>query len=240
VVCWGTREEGYSLTHKGETRIHSGGGGRTPRVPPAEIPQQWEGDLGDVPANPPTGPGATAAFIAPPQQPQTATTKGTYSRMATAIKKWGIRDTNAQMRELLWQRGVGGKKPKISQFQEVAGALQEFKTYLFIKLGSAFCTVVHLPMKFMAVSEATQHLQGRFIGFIGDPPPCGNPPQSFSHHRRCGNGARQQWLLMGPPFLVTTRRTLLGVVPCGPRQPIAKKRRQFYRAFFISPWCYLS
>jgi hypothetical protein len=72
--------------------------------------------------------------------------------------------------------GVGGKKTKISQFQEVAGALQEkFKTYLFIKPGSAFCTVVHSPMKFMAISKATHHLQGRFIGFIGDHTPSQEP-----------------------------------------------------------------
>ncbi len=82
----------------------------------------------------------------------------------------GHRHTKAQVRELEWQKGVGGDKTKITQFQEVAGALQEFKTYLF-----AFCTVVHSPMKFMAILEATQHLQGRFIGFIGDRTPMREP-----------------------------------------------------------------
>ncbi len=61
-----------------------------------------------------------------------------------------------------------GGKTKITQFQEMFGALKEFKTYLFMKKGSVFCTVIHLPMKFMALNEATQHLQGCFIGFIGD------------------------------------------------------------------------
>jgi hypothetical protein len=28
--------------------------------------------------------------------------------------------------------------------------------------------VLHSPMKFVAISEATQHLQGRFVGFVGD------------------------------------------------------------------------
>ncbi len=28
--------------------------------------------------------------------------------------------------------------------------------------------VMHSPMKFVAISEVTQHLQGRFIGFVGD------------------------------------------------------------------------
>ena len=77
----------------------------------------------------------------------------------------GPRGTRA---ELKWQREVGGDKPKITQFQETAGGLQDFRAYLFIKPGSAFCTIAHSPIKFMAISTATRHLQGRFIGFIGD------------------------------------------------------------------------
>jgi hypothetical protein len=77
--------------------------------------------------------------------------------MVAAIKKWGTGNTTAQVWELEWQQGVGGDKTKIMQFQEVARALQEFKTYLVVKMGNAFCTVVHLPMKFMAILEATQH-----------------------------------------------------------------------------------
>ncbi len=63
---------------------------------------------------------------------------------------------------------MDGDTAKIKVFQEAAGGLQEFKTYLFIKKGRAYCTVLHSPMKFMAISKAVQHLQGRFIGFIGD------------------------------------------------------------------------
>ncbi len=59
-------------------------------------------------------------------------------------------------------------RKKIKQFQEVVGGLQEFWTYLLIKPGSAFVTVLHLPLKFVAISEATQHLQGRYVGFVGD------------------------------------------------------------------------
>ncbi len=72
------------------------------------------------------------------------------------------------MRELLLQKRVEGNSAKIKQFQEVVGALQDFKTYLFIKKGSVFCMIMHLPMKFVALSDATQHLQGRFISFVGD------------------------------------------------------------------------
>ena len=81
-----------------------------------------------------------------------------YSGMAAAIKKWGIGDTGTQSVELQWQQGVAGEKTKITQFQDITGALQEFKTYLFMKPGSAFCTVFHSPMKFMAITAATKHL----------------------------------------------------------------------------------
>ena len=37
-----------------------------------------------------------------------------------------------------------------------------------MKPGSALVTVMHSPMKFVAISNATQHLQGRYIGFVGD------------------------------------------------------------------------
>ena len=94
--------------------------------------------------------------------------KGPYSGMAAAIKKWGIGDANTQANELRWQQGVRGDKNKIEQFRDIVGALQDFKTYLFMKPGSAFCTVVHSPMKFVAITAATQQLQGRIIGFVGD------------------------------------------------------------------------
>jgi hypothetical protein len=88
--------------------------------------------------------------------------------MTAAIGKWGIGDATSQVRELLWQKRVEGDSAKIKQFQEVAGALQDYKTYLFPKKGSVFWTVMHSPMKFVALSDATQHLQERFIGFVGD------------------------------------------------------------------------
>ncbi len=37
-----------------------------------------------------------------------------------------------------------------------------------MKPGGVFVTVLHSPIKFVAVSEATQHLKGRFVGFVGD------------------------------------------------------------------------
>jgi hypothetical protein len=107
-------------------------------------------------------------YVAPPQQAWLLITRGPYSGMAASINKWGVSDAKTQAQELLWQQGVGGNKAKIEQFCDVAEALQEFKRYIFMKLGGAFCTVVHSPMKFMAITEATQQLQGRFIDFVGD------------------------------------------------------------------------
>jgi hypothetical protein len=88
--------------------------------------------------------------------------------MAAAIGKHGIGDATSQVRELLWQKRGEGDSAKIKQFQEVAGAIQDFKTYLFLKKGSIFCTVMHSPMKFVALSDVTHHIQGRFIGFVRD------------------------------------------------------------------------
>jgi hypothetical protein len=75
---------------------------------------------------------------------------------------------------------------KIKQFQEVVGGLQDFRTYLLMKPGSAFVKILHspMPMKFVAISEATQHLQGRYVCFVGectatnDPTPVVLPQQS--------------------------------------------------------------
>ncbi len=72
------------------------------------------------------------------------------------------------VRDLKWQKDVNGSAQKHKRFQDVVGGLQDFQTYLFIKPGSAFVTVLHLPMKFVAIGEATQHLQGKCVGFVGD------------------------------------------------------------------------
>ena len=66
-----------------------------------------------------------------------------YSGFYEVLKRWGPSgDTNAT-RDLKWQRDVNGDTQKIKQFQEVVGGLQEFRTYLLIKPGSAFVTARH-------------------------------------------------------------------------------------------------
>jgi hypothetical protein len=101
-------------------------------------------------------------------QPQNTAPTTAYFGLATAVQKWGAGINKDHIRDLNWQRTVGGKRTKISQFQEVAGSLQELKAYLFIKKGSIFTTIVHSPMKFVGIKDATQHLQGQIIGFLGN------------------------------------------------------------------------
>ena len=102
---------------------------------------------------------ATATQEAPP---------AIYSGFSSAIARWGTGIEEDIERNLKWQMDVDGETTKIKQFQEVAGSLQDYRTYLFIKPGSAFATVLHSPIKFVALTEGTQHLQGRFIGFVWD------------------------------------------------------------------------
>jgi hypothetical protein len=91
-----------------------------------------------------------------------------YSGFDKAMKKWGMGTEASILRYLTWQREVDSNTNKITQFKELVGGLQDFRTYLFIKPGSAFVTVLHSTMKYVAISEVTQHLQGRLIGFVGD------------------------------------------------------------------------
>jgi hypothetical protein len=91
-----------------------------------------------------------------------------YSGFDEVLKRWGPSGDITTTRDLKWQRDVNGNTQKIKQFQEVVGGLQDFRTYLLMKPGSAFVTILHSPMKFVAISEATQHLQGRYVGFVGD------------------------------------------------------------------------
>jgi hypothetical protein len=91
-----------------------------------------------------------------------------YLGFDKAMKKWGMGTEASILRDLTWQREVDGNTNKITQFKELVGGLQDFRTYLFIKPGSVFVTVLHSTMKYVVISEATQHLQGWLIGFVGD------------------------------------------------------------------------
>ncbi len=113
----------FDLQGGGENTFTLGGGGTHP-VPPVKI-TQLSAEAQDRTADMPIGTATLIAYTAPPPQPCIITiTTEPYSGMAAVIKKWGTGDTTAQVRELEWQRGVGGNKTKIMQFQEVARALQ--------------------------------------------------------------------------------------------------------------------
>jgi hypothetical protein len=103
----------------------------------------------------------------PGATPAERATSAAYSGMAAAIAKWGTGTQESKNCKLAWQKAVDMDTSKIKLFQETGGGLQELKTYLFIKKGSVYCTVLHSSMKFMAISKATQHLQSQY-GFVGD------------------------------------------------------------------------
>ncbi len=81
--------------------------------------------------------------------------------------------------------GWGGTSEPTLRARMVLG---RFKAYLFIKRGSAFTTIVHLLMKSVAIIQATQHLQGRIIGFIRDRTLTYEPTPVLSQNKSDGNG----------------------------------------------------
>jgi hypothetical protein len=151
-----------------------------PQMAANNTPTRGGGD-GGLPAEtlptilPPGRTGANATIVHPmphaqPRGPATATPAQImpYSGFNKALKKWGMGNEVSIMQDLKWQKDIDGNAQKNKQFQDVVGGLQDFRTYLFIKSGSAFVMVLHLPMKFVAISKANQHLQGRLVGFVGD------------------------------------------------------------------------
>jgi hypothetical protein len=94
-----------------------------------------QGEIANMRA-PETGVGAALA---------TATGTTTYSGFNNAIQKWGIGTEASIARDLKWQCDVDGKALKATQFKEVVGGLQDFRTYLFMKPRSAFVTVCTPP-----------------------------------------------------------------------------------------------
>ncbi len=118
-----------------------------------------------------------------------------------AIAKWETGTRESQICKLAWQIAVDGDTAKIKLFKETTGGLQEFKTHLFIKKSSAYCTVLHFPMKFMAISEATQHLQGWFIGFVGDCTVTREPTPILLHLLKTWQWVKEDVCTMGPDLL---------------------------------------
>jgi hypothetical protein len=84
-----------------------------------------------------------------------ATTWGTVLRNGSGHQQVGHRGCqDAGARTALAARGRGqqGKTQAVLRHRR---ALQEFKTYLFVKPGSAYCTFMHSPMNFMAITKGT-------------------------------------------------------------------------------------
>jgi hypothetical protein len=131
----------------------------------------------------------------------------------------------------------GGRKTKITQFQEMVRALQEFKTYLFMKKGSVFCTVIHSPMKLMALNKDTKHLQDASLDSLEIARSYKTPRQFSFQLRKPGNRSRKWCSWMGLPSLRFMRRTCCTEGCCGHQQPIVKKPRAMYRGYYTYRWC---
>jgi hypothetical protein len=119
----------------------------------------------------------------PGGQVQTATEPiKPYSGFDEALKRWGPSGDITATWDLKWQRDVNGDMQKIKQFQEVVGGLQDFRTYLLMKPGSAFVKILHspMPMKFVAISSS------------GNAQPRMTQHQSSCHNRAHGSGTRRQ------------------------------------------------
>ncbi len=116
-----------------DTRFTLGDPG-TGQNAPVEVTQPWGDAMDQRPMN--NEGGETTPSL--PGQAMQATTRvptPPYSGMSVAIQMWSTGDIVSQGQELAWQKGVEGDKTKITQFQEMVGALQEFKMYLFMKNG---------------------------------------------------------------------------------------------------------
>jgi hypothetical protein len=133
--------------------------------------------------------------------PKARITLAAYLGMTAGIEKWGKGSQEVQTLKLNWQKSVNDETKKIKQFQEVAGALQEFKTYLFVKKGSTYCTVLHSPMKFVAISDTTLHLHGRFICFVEDQTLSCVPTPNFPPHLKTWQWVKGEVCMEGQALL---------------------------------------
>jgi hypothetical protein len=183
------------------------------------------------------GRGTTPALLGQATQAMTMLLTLLYLGMSVAIQKWGTGDTVSQGQEVAWQRGVEGDKTKITQFQEMIGALQEFKTCLFMKKESAFCTIIHLPTNFLALNKATQHLQGCFIGFIGDRTLMRDPTPILLQTQKTWQWVEKWWPRMGLLSSRFMRRTCRGKGHCGQQQLSVKEPRAMYCDSYTYHWC---
>ncbi len=154
-----------------------------------------------------------------PRGESTALAKGAeplqYLGFDNAIKKWGTGTEVSIARDLKWQRDMDGDPQKTAQFKEVVGGLQDLRTYLYMKPGSAFVTVLHSRMNFVAISEVTQHLQGRYIGFVGDRTISKDPILIVLPNRKHGAGKQKQCLPMLERCTLIMRRIAHAGEICG-------------------------
>ncbi len=114
-------------------------GGRNNTLGGSPLAGFYPGGAGNIAmtANPmpqPLGRGAAMA---------TTTRARPYSGFDEALKKWGLGTDMTVLQDLKWQKEVDGDAQKVNLFKEVVKGLQDFQTYILIKPGNAFVTVLH-------------------------------------------------------------------------------------------------
>ncbi len=56
---------------------------------------------------------------------------------------------------------------RTNAFKAKVGSLLAFQVFLMMREGRKMVTVLHSPGKYFAITAATSHYQGRYIGFVG-------------------------------------------------------------------------
>jgi hypothetical protein len=79
------------------------------------------------------------------------------------------------LQTLQWQRDVEGENARITVIKGEVGSLQGFQAFLMMREGTAMVTLIHSLAKYFSISSATSRYQGRYIGFVGDRLPMGEP-----------------------------------------------------------------
>ena len=83
-------------------------------------------------------------------------------------------------------------RKKIKQFQEVVGGLQDFRTYLLMKPGSAFVTILHSPISSSRLARRPNTSKDGMWVSSGTAQPRRTQHQSSCHNKARGSGTRRQ------------------------------------------------
>jgi hypothetical protein len=93
-----------------------------------------------------------------------------YSAIREALDKMDQHTTNDERikGELNWQKSIASLRPEQKEFINKATQLIDFHAFVFMIKGSGFVKMGHTISKFTSMSLATEELDGKIFGFLGD------------------------------------------------------------------------